>query len=191
MISFLQGTVASITKDRVVVLTSGGVGYDVHMTLLSVSAFRVGQAIGLYTHMKVSDSAITLYGFDSPEKRAFFTLLLSVKNIGPKSALTILSLGSIDDIKHAIIRGDAAYLSAVQGMGKKTAERLVVELKSKITTTPEQSAGSGSVGGDKLSDVVDALISMGYSKDEAKQRVQQLSGEEKNIEQLLKEALRS
>ena len=112
--------------------------------------------------------------------------LLTVSGVGPKSAMNILALGSIDDIKSAIVRGDVKYLTAVQGMGKKTAERMVVELKSKIAV---KDIGQDITGG-ILSEVMDGLVSMGYTRSEAKDVVQTLDPKGKDTETLLKEALK-
>lgn len=188
MINYLHGTIHAKQAGSITVLTSGGVGYQVAMTKLSLLQAQVGQEVSLPIYTKVSDSAIQLFGFDDDSQKEFFQLLLSVKNVGPKSALNILSIGSIDDIKDAIARGDAKYLSAVQGMGKKTAERLVVELKEKISKNREQKEVPEAYG-ERLAEVIDALVSLGYSRDEAKTRVNTLAVDGKSTEELLKIAL--
>ncbi|PIR74815.1 MAG: Holliday junction branch migration protein RuvA [Candidatus Magasanikbacteria bacterium CG10_big_fil_rev_8_21_14_0_10_47_10] len=189
MITFISGTIQHKTATAVVILTQGGIGYEVRLPRMRVAQLAIGKTVSLYTYMKVSESAMELFGFDTPEEKEFFELLLSVKSVGPKSAMNILSLGSISDIKSAIARGDATYLSAVQGMGKKTAERLCVELKSKVTFSDgedRQSMGDSGI----LAEVIDALTSMGYSKDEAKAKVMTLETEGKSTEEILRQALR-
>lgn len=188
MINFLHGTIHGKQKHSVTILTSGGVGYEVLLPKHVLLQISIGEAVAMPIYTKVSDSAIQLFGFEDITQKAFFQLLLSVKNVGPKSALNILSIGSIDDITDAIARGDAKYLSAVQGMGKKTAERLVVELKEKIGKT-KQKEDIPEAYGEQMADVIDALVSLGYSKDEAKERIQRLDVAGKSTEQLLKEAL--
>ncbi len=189
MIGCIQGTIELKQKESILVLTAGGVGYDVVLSKITLQEMHTGQPCFLYTYLKVSDSGMVLYGFDTVEHRDFFLLLLSVSGIGPKSALNVLSLGSTGDIQAAIARGDVAYLSAVQGMGKKTAERIVVELKSKVVSSGISGSNTQTGQGDMLAEVIDALIAMGYSKEEAKERVQSLITEGKTTTQLVKEAL--
>lgn len=188
MISFVSGKIHSKSTNGVVVLTPGGVGYAIGLAALHTSELSVGQEVSLPTYLRVTDSALDLYGFRTDDEREFFVLLLSVSGVGPKSAMNILSLGSIADIKAAIARDDVKYLTAVQGMGKKTAERMVVELKSKVQTLGGTSAQDEI--GSALSDVVDGLVAMGYSKEQAKDVARGLDATDKSTEALLREALR-
>ena len=189
MISFVTGTIKFISKNSLTVLTNGGVGYEIFIPTVKVGNYRVGQEVSLLTYMKVSDSAMDLYGFDATEEKDFFSLLMTVSGIGPKSAMNILNLGSIDNIKAAISRKDVKYLTDVQGLGKKTAERLVVELQAKVGGYgKDQKMGSGE--SQIMVDVIDGLVSMGYGKDEAKNIVMDLDIKNKNTQQVLKEALR-
>lgn len=188
MISYLFGTIQHKSVTAVVLQTAGGVGYLVHMTRACVARLTVGQELSVHTYLRVTDSALELFGFHEVEEKEFFELLLSVSGIGPKSAMNVLSLGSVTDISAAIGRADATYLSAVQGIGKKTAERLCVELKTKVTIGNSQKEMVDSMA---LADVVDALVSMGYSKEEARTKVSALATEGKNEEDILKEALRN
>jgi Holliday junction DNA helicase RuvA len=187
MIYILSGSVAEKKKDELIVMTPGGVGYEIKV---QSSKFKVqkGDEIQLYTYLKVAENSMEIYGFETPEERTFFLLLLSVSGVGPKSAMNILSLGSIEHIQDAILRGDVSYLTAVQGMGKKTAERLVMELKSKIGKETS-GADSPNIGG-ILSDIIDGLSGMGYSREEAKQVALSLDIEGKKVEDLLREALK-
>jgi holliday junction DNA helicase RuvA len=188
VISLLKGTIESKQKDSVVLMTAGGVGYAVRVSRLQAEEAKVGVDVILYTYLKVSDNAMDLFGFSSVEHRSFFSLLLSVKSVGPKSAMHILSIGSVQEIQSAISRGDVDYLTSVQGMGKKTAERIVVELKSKIKVDDSAPArGDGKI----LGEVIDGLVSMGYGKEDAKAAVQSIETEGKTTEQVLREALRS
>lgn len=187
MISFLKGTVLEATNGTIVLLTAGGVGYEINVQRSTFND-RCGEDVSLYTYLKVSENAMELYGFDTREEKSFFALLLSVSGVGPRSAMNILSLGSVKHIQEAILREDVSYLTAVQGMGKKTAERLVVELKSKIK---QHKNGGGEKIGDALAEVVDGLSAMGYSKEEAKAAATGLDPKGKGIEELLREALRS
>ena len=187
MISLLTGTIQNISPTGIVIMTSGGVGYDVTTTRVFASEQVVGNTIVLNTYLKVSETAMQVFGFASVEERSFFQLLLSVSGVGPKSAMNILALGSVSDIASAIARGDATYLSAVQGIGKKTAERMVVELKSKIVD--RQPTEEGQHTGTVFAEVIDALVSMGYAKDEVRTIVVSLPAEQET-EVLLREALK-
>lgn len=192
MISFLLGKVVDKSKDTLTLLTSGGVGYEIHMTFLRVSEYRLGQDVQVYTYLKVSDSALDLYGFQNLEEKNFFELLMTVSGVGPKSAMNILSLGDMYEIQSAIARSDVKYLTGVQGMGKKTAERLVVELKNKITKNSTENISDSKTGekSDILSDVIEGLAVLGYSREEAKQMVKEIDISGKSIEQILKLALK-
>ncbi len=189
MISFITGAIKSVNKNSLTVLTSGGVGYDIFIPTVKVGNCRIGQEISLLTYLKVGENTMDLYGFEEAEEKDFFTLLMTVSGIGPKSAMNILNLGSIDNIKSAIARKDVKYLTDVQGLGKKTAERLIVELQSKVNSLGK---GSKIENGESqiLADVIDVLVSMGYAKDEAKNVVMDLDTKNKNTQQVLKEALR-
>lgn len=189
MIGLVSGIVLEKNSSALLVETSGGVAYEIMLTSARSVEAVVGASVRLYTYLKVSDSAQELFGFGNTAERDFFKLLLSVSGIGPKSALNILGLGSIENIQAAIGRGDIAYLTGVQGMGKKTAERVVVELKAKLKGA---SSGEGElpVGAvDLLGDVIDGLVAMGYSASEARQAAQSLSTVGKTSEQLLREVL--
>lgn len=190
MIAFLRGQVLSKQKDHLLVETTGGVGYEVKMTLLQMAKFSIGQTVGIYTYLKVSDSAMDLYGFENTEEKSFFELLLTVSGVGPKSAMNILSLGNIAHIRSAIGRGDIQYLTAVQGLGKKTAERVVVELKTKITSTLEERDTYSSEESTILSEVVDGLMALGYSREEAKEKIKGIDATGKTTAQVLKMALK-
>ncbi len=188
MISFLRGSVFDKQKQSLTLETSGGIGYEVHMAPLKLVEVKVGQEIALYTYLKVSDSALDLYGFETADERDFFTTLMTVSGVGPKTAMSILSLGAIDKISGAIARGDVKYLTGVSGLGKKTAERLVVELKGKVMNQESGSTNNGS--SDAMSEVIEALVGMGYGRDEAKQAVQSIDVADKTTEQLLRLALK-
>ncbi len=190
MIALLTGTVAAKGKDFLVVHTAGGVGYEVKMTLLRLSSFTIGQSITLHTYLKVSDSALDLYGFENTSEKEFFELLMTVSGVGPKSAMNILALGNIGNIQSAIARGDITYLTSVQGLGKKTAERLIVELKSKIVSSSGESDTYSEGESTLLGEVIDGLVALGYTKDEAKQKVKGIDVSGLTTAQVLKLALK-
>ncbi len=190
MIAFVRGTILGKAKDHLVIETAGGVGYEVKMNLLQMAKFSIGQTVGIFTYLKVSDSAMDLYGFENIEEKSFFELLLTVSGVGPKSAMNILSLGNIAHIQSAIGRGDIQYLTAVQGLGKKTAERVVVELKTKITSPLEERNTYSSEESTILAEVVDGLMALGYSREEAKEKIKGIDATGKTTAQVLKMALK-
>lgn len=188
MIAHIQGTIIGSTKQSVIIATQSGVGYDVVLPTHRLLELNTGVPVSLFIYHKVSENSQELFGFRSIDEREFFMLLMTVSGIGPKSAMNILSLGAIEDIRDAIARGDIGYLTAIQGMGKKTAERLVVELKSKIDLGTRVSVRSNPALG-VLDDVVEGLEAMGYSKDEARNMLQNVEGEGKTASEILKEVL--
>lgn len=186
MISILSGKIIENNGSRITILTPGGVGYEVTVNAKSAREWSVGAEAKVLTYMAVRENAMELYGFANEGEKDLFTKFLIVGGIGPKTALHLLSLGSVPEISSAIARGDVDYLTNVSGIGKKTAERIVVELKNKIA------AGAGENGyeaGDTLGDVVAGLEALGYSSLEARDVVKKLDAKGKTSEQLLKEAL--
>lgn len=174
-----------------VVMTDGGVGYRV---MTSPSAFQiaiVGQVVTLDTFLSVKEDALNLFGFASSAEKVLFKTLLTVSGVGPKTALHFLSLGSVEEITMAIGRGDIEYLTKVSGIGKKTAERIVVDLKSKVAKGMKDVGVHLPPANDAVTDVIDGLITLGYSVLTAREVVQKLDTAGKTSEQLLREALRS
>ncbi len=197
MITHLHGKLAESTPTHVVV-DCQGVGYSVFIPLSSYDKLPArGSDVKLLTHHHVNaqDGAQQLYGFVTAEEREMFLLLISISGIGPKLAVNILSSTSISALRNAIASGDTKTLSTLRGIGKKTAERLVVELKDKIggaaafqtkgrAATPEEQ---------KLTDAVLALISLGYKQVDAHQAVLAAVGElgaKAGVEELVRLALR-
>jgi len=188
MISYISGKILSTSKNKITILTNGGVGYEVYLTVLHSAELLNMKEVALPVYLKVSESSLELFGFRDLDEKRFFELLLSVKGVGPKNAMNILSIGSIDEIQSAIGRGDVKYLTAVQGMGTKTAERLVVELKSKVAKL-EANKNIPMTDAGNLGEVVEALVSMGYNKEEVRDAVKTLDGT-KPVGILLKDALK-
>ena len=187
MISLIQGKVID-NNSELTLLTSGGVGYRIFVKPNSVGDYKIGEQIEIMTYLSVSENALRLYGFSSISERNLFLHLISVSGIGPKSGLHLLSLGSVEEISHAISNGDVEYLTKVSGVGKKTAERVVVELKSKVENT-KLKTDSGQVQSSQLSDVVEGLITMGYAPTQAREAAKNLDDVDKTSEELLREAL--
>ncbi len=165
MINFLKGII-EYKADSYIVIDVRDVGYSVFAPSRIISEMKEGLEIKLYTHQHVRENILDLYGFLKREDLDIFELLLDVSGVGPKSALGILSKASVDDIKKAIITQDHLYLIENRGIGKKTAERIVTELKNSLKGGYNLSdAGNFSI--DSSSEVLEALYSLGYSKSEA------------------------
>jgi len=187
MISFITGKIIQKDKNKLTVLTVSGVGYEVNVPPFLFLELKNGQEVELNVYLAVRENSLDLFGFKDLFQKELFLKFLDVSGIGPKSALHLLSLGTVTEISSAIARGDVDYLTKVSGVGKKTAERIVVELKSKMGERGTENGGQES---GQLGEVVDALVSLGYSKDEARQVIKSLKGEGKTSENLLREALR-
>jgi holliday junction DNA helicase RuvA len=188
MIALLQGEVAVRRADHVVV-ACGGVGYR-----LSVSAEtlrhvpRVGEEIVLHTHLIVRDDALLLYGFATEEERDLFLLLIGVQSVGPKMALAVLSGGSPRDLLGAVASGDTARLQAAPGIGKRTAERIVVELREKVGGLTTDDPIVVARGDDPRLLARDGLVGLGFSAQEAESLLDGAPGD--TPEDLIAHALR-
>lgn len=196
MISHLHGELQLIEPNSVVIDVNG-VGYKVKVPA-SVAAKLppLNEKVRLLTIQVVREDDISLYGFLSKEERHLFSLFLSVSGIGPKLAMALISGFSIDRLVSAVAQGDVAILSSISGVGKKTAERIVVELREKIGKTyainPAEMAAGMKGEQTVVADSISALISLGYSPREAREAITRVEASEKtSVEEILKEALKS
>ena len=198
MYEFLSGKI--IRKDPTrLVLEVGGIGFELLIPLSTFHSLgRPGEEARLLTHFLVREDVQQLFGFKTEEERSLFRLLLSVTGIGPKMALAILSGIGIGELRKAIIEGSIPTLTAVSGIGRKTAERLVVELREKILLLEpaRESAflNASSVDQRLVEDSLQALISLGYRRPEAKQAVQKVLAEDNknalSVEDLIRASLK-
>lgn len=133
MISYLVGTIKNIDERSLTLLTSGGVGYKIYAPLNTLLSQNVDDSIELLIHTVVKDDAIDLYGFMEKDELSMFEKLITVSGVGPRSALTILSVSSIQNIAIAVENGDANLLAGIPGVGKKSCEKIVIELKGKLS----------------------------------------------------------
>lgn len=161
MIGYLEGTVRTLTHNRAVILVSG-VGYRVACTKNYISRLSIGEATSLHIYTSVREDALDLFGFSEESELIFFELLLSVSGIGPKSALAILDMAPVETLRAAISGGNAAYLTTVSGIGKKTAEKIVLELRDKVGVVAAQSFSDDG-------DTLEALKTLGYSPAETRE----------------------
>jgi Holliday junction DNA helicase RuvA len=188
MIALISGTVAVRRSDHVVI-DCAGVGYRLavsNQTLRQVPA--VGKEVLLHTHLVVRDDALSLYGFASEEERELFLMLLGVQSVGPKVALAVLSGGPPRDLLAALAAGDAARFQAVPGIGKRTAERIIVELREKVGVSLPEHAISVWRSEDPHALAREALVGLGYTALEADELLDGVEGEQP--EELIAQALR-
>jgi Holliday junction DNA helicase RuvA len=189
MIALVSGAVAVRRPDHVVV-DCGGVGYRLAVsteTLRHVPA--VGKQVLLHTHLVVRDDALALYGFATEEERELFLMLLGVQAVGPKVALAVLSGGPPRELLAAVAAGDTGRLQAAPGVGKRTAERIVVELREKVDVSLPVSVIQVSRRDDPRALARDGLLELGYSAQEADEMLDRATGE--RAEDLIAEALRT
>jgi Holliday junction DNA helicase RuvA len=175
MISHLSGKILHKDVRYAVLSTADGVGYKVFATLDTLGKLHAGNDAALWIHTVVREDALDLYGFPDKENLDFFELLITISGIGPKSALGILSAASVASIKDAVASGETAYLTKIAGVGKKVAEKIVLELKGKVGA----SDGSTSTGNSGDVDAIEALKSLGYTHKEARDALEEISGDPK------------
>lgn len=169
MIASLDGIVSAVFADSMIVEV-GGIGYRVFAAPSVLTTAGVGERTKLFTHHVVREDLQALYGFRNPEELGFFGLLLTVTGVGPKVALGIVGSRPVGDLQLAILSDDLALLTAVPGVGKKLAARVVLELKEKVAAAGiAAGAGAGTGGAVGESEVVAALLALGYSAGEARQ----------------------
>ncbi|MDD4179229.1 MAG: Holliday junction branch migration protein RuvA [Candidatus Margulisbacteria bacterium] len=196
MISHLSGTLEHIDQNHVII-DVGNIGYHVKVPAAVLTRLpKVGEKVKLFTIQVVREDDISLYGFLNKEERALFSLFLSVSGIGPKLALALISGFPIDKLVSAVAQGDIDLLSSISGIGRKTAERIVVELKEKIAKAYAIRPTEMSVGvkGDQslVSDSISALIALGYTPREARESIMKVDVAGKtSVEGILKEALKA
>ncbi|MCX6798309.1 MAG: Holliday junction branch migration protein RuvA [Candidatus Falkowbacteria bacterium] len=189
MISYLRGAIIHKAANYLI-LEVNGLGYQIYVSENLLSDLKSGTEVEIYTHHVVREDASDLYGFKNPEDLELFELLLSVSGVGPKSALAVLAIATASDIKEAIIRGDANLLTKVSGIGKKTAERIVLELKTKVARIGGALDLSGA-GGLSAGDELEALMSLGFSLAQAREALNAIAPEIKDSAERVKIALKN
>ncbi len=177
MIATLRGNITEL-GNRYVVVDVGGIGYKVFITDDAAHTLKIGAETAFWTHMAVREDSQDLYGFLSKKERDFFELLISISGIGPKSALNILSLVSVDALASSVRTGSVAHLVKVSGIGRKTAEKIVLELKDKLGGFTGENNAEMSAGMSSDMDAIMALQALGYEADEAREAMKKI---DKNI----------
>ena len=168
MIGSIKGKIV-LKTEKFLIVEASGVGYKISVSPDTLSkAKKVGDEISLWIHTHVREDALDLYGFLSHLELEFFEMLISVSGIGPKSALAILGITSIETLRKAIGTGDTSYLTKISGIGKKTAEKIVIELRDKMGTELQGASLQGEL------DSLEALKSLGYSQNEAREALKKI-----------------
>lgn len=201
MIAFVRGTAVDMTENSVIV-EAGGIGYEIYMTGTDLSWIHMGEEVKIHTYFNVREDAMQLYGFRSKDDLQMFKLLLGVNGVGPKAAVGVLAGITADELRFAILSDDVKTLSKAPGIGKKTAQKLILELKDKmkledafeLKLAHEQEkavAGLGEIS-DGRQEAVEALVALGYSSTDALRAVRKVTDvAPDDVEGLLKAALKN
>lgn len=198
MYAYIKGELAEINTDHIVV-EAGGIGYQVFISLQTFDYLpSVGEDLKIYTYLYLREDAMILYGFLTKDDLELFKLLISVSGIGPKGGLAILSTLEADDLRFAILSGDAKAISKAPGVGGKTAQRVILELKDKLSLedafaakTEHVQKNAAAAGGSVKNDAVMALTALGYSSTESLKAVSAVEiTEDMDVEEVLKAALK-
>lgn len=188
MISRIQGNLLDLDL-KYAIIDVNGVGYKTYISgeTIEYLSGNLGKAVSLHTYLAVRENALDLYGFKDSEGLNMFELLITVSGIGPKSALTILNVATPRMIKEAVIEEDTSYLTKVSGIGKKAAEKIVLELKGKIAGAGEEASGKKDITKEAL--VIDALRSLGFEERAAREAVKKMP-KELSTEEMIRKALK-
>ncbi|MBM7613876.1 Holliday junction branch migration protein RuvA [Alkaliphilus hydrothermalis] len=193
MFEYIKGNVAEILLDKII-LETNGIGYRINSTMNSAGQVKKGDFAQIFTYMVVREDEISLYGFTSRRELEYFKLLISVSKIGPKVAAAILSTYSPEKLGACIVNKDINSISKAPGVGKKTAERIVLELKDKVKETPLETMGMGlmvaEVDCKPDHEVLEALMALGYTKVEGEKAIKAVYTETASAEELIKKALK-
>ncbi|OHA60099.1 MAG: Holliday junction DNA helicase RuvA [Candidatus Vogelbacteria bacterium RIFOXYD1_FULL_46_19] len=185
MIGYLKGDVTHF-DDKIAIISVSGVGYSVYLPVHVLVVLALGQSLSLWTHLAVREDALELFGFTDREELTYFKLLIGISGIGPKSALAILSLAPPTTLRQAILTNNTEYLTKVSGIGRKSAEKIIIELRDKLG-----SLADGEIGLlDADSDVAAALLSLGYQPKEIREALKNISNDITSTDKKIKEALR-
>ena len=186
MISYLEGTIKYKGINYLTILT-GGVGYKVSLPFDMLSKFKLNDPISTYIYTHVKDDAIDLYGFSNPEEIAFFELLISVSGIGPKTALAIFSHGKLTKIKEAIVKGDVEFFTSVPRLGRKNAQKIIIDLRTKLGSLEDLDLTEES---SESKEIVEALKTFGFERGEAKDALKFIKDVEGDVSVKLRAALK-
>ncbi len=184
MIALLTGTVVE-SNEKSLILDVGGIGYRIAVNTSLRDMAQQGRQLTLRIHHHISDDEESLYGFDTKETLEFFELLLTVPSVGPRTAMGVLEVAPPPILRQAVTEGDMELLTKVSGVGKRTAERIIVELREKITAP----SGKGTPG-TLQHEVIEALVSIGYNQTQARAAVRKLPKSVQTVQEAVKMALK-
>ena len=188
MISSLEGKIL-LKAEKQIIIEANGIGFKVFCAEKTLNKIPpVGGDVKLFTYLSVKETGWDLFGFLTFEELELFELLISISGIGPKTAANILSMASVEDLQEAIVLGDETILSRVSGIGKKVAQKIVIELKSKVKKLAKGSGDKFKVADDI--EIIDALVALGYKLYEARDALKSLPSDIKGVENKVKEALK-
>lgn len=184
MIGYIEGRLLEVAEDSCLVLTGGGVGYELNVPSHSLAKLPAkGAEVCFFAHTQVREDAIELFGFDTWDERNTFQTLISINRVGPRTALAILGIYRPDDLRSVVLDEDAAALTRVPGIGKKTAQQIFLELKFKLKLDGAPAvAGGAPSGGGLLRDAVAGLANLGYAEDEASFVVKEVLKDEPDLD---------
>ncbi len=188
MISSLEGKI-TLKSEKYAIIESGGIGFRVNMSEKTLSKIpQIGGSVKLFTYLSVKETGWDLFGFLTFDELEFFELLITISGIGPKTAANILSGASPDDLQEAIVMGDETILSRVSGIGKKVAEKIILELRTKVKKLAKGTGEKFKVA-DEI-EIIDALVALGYKVYEARDALKQIPPEIKGVENKVRETLK-
>lgn len=185
MIGKIKGKLVELAQNQGLIETSGGVFYQVYLPPQLLS-FSLPKEVEIYTYLQVRDDALILFGFETKSQHDLFTMLLSVSGVGPKTAFSLISFTSEDELLSAVRNNDVTYFSKVPGLGKKTAMKIILELSTKLKTEFQMKQMYVS---EEDKTVIDALISLGFSSQQARETFQKIP-RDLSVEEKIKQGLR-
>jgi Holliday junction DNA helicase RuvA len=189
MIAYLEGTIQS-KGVNFIILNTNGIGYKIFVMPSLLLQESQGAKVALHTHQHVREDAIELYGFEQPTELSMFEILIGITGVGPKTALGILALTTPEQLRTAVASGNVALLTKVSGVGRKTAERLIVELKDTFALEEKARGEKASTLYESDLEVIEALERLGYGKSESRKAVEGISKDLTDTEARLKAALK-
>lgn len=199
MYAYLKGTIEEISEDNLI-LEVNQIGYNIKISARTANLLdRTSGLVKIYTYTLVREDAFSLYGFLTRDDLEIFKKLITVNGIGPKGGLAILSIMSADELRFAILSGDSKAISKAPGIGAKTAERVILDLKDKVSLqdalSPKEDIAAASLSGsastDEKNEAIEALVALGYSASDALRAVKQVNlAEDASVEEILKASLK-
>ena len=189
MLAYIKGTL-EIKMTDYVVIDVGGLGYKVNMSAIGMEKLgNIGDKVKVYTYYRVREDDISIFGFNTNEELRMFELILSVSGVGAKTALTIIAVTEPSEFAIAVISDDVSYLTKIPGIGAKSAQRIILELKDKVTRTKNLKVKEAVVDSNKVNEAISALQVLGYNKKEIEKVFMKLDKKDLSTEDLIRKGL--